>query len=77
MNEQLMTIKEVADYLNITESTIYTWAQTGKLPAFRVGRLWRFRRSDLDAWLEANRNTNQSATLEKETGSTQDRRPAQ
>ena len=55
-DERLMDIKEVADYLHLKESTIYTWAQEGTLPAFRVGRLWRFRRSDLDAWLEANRN---------------------
>jgi len=43
-DERLMDIKEVADFLQVKESTIYTWAQEGTLPAFRVGRLWRFRR---------------------------------
>ena len=55
-DERLMDIKKVAQYLHVNESTIYTWAQESMLPAFRVGRLWRFRRADLDAWLEANRN---------------------
>jgi excisionase family DNA binding protein len=50
--DQLMDIKEVANYLRVKESTVYTWTQAGKLPAFRLGRLWRFRRNDLDAWLE-------------------------
>jgi PTS system nitrogen regulatory IIA component len=50
-----MDIKEVARYLRVKDSTVYTWAQAGKLPAFRLGRLWRFRRTDLDAWLENRR----------------------
>ncbi len=54
--ETLMDIKEVASYLRVKDSTVYTWAQEGKLPAFRLGRLWRFRRADLDAWLENKRN---------------------
>lgn len=54
-NDQLMDIKDVATYLRVKESTVYTWAQAGKLPAFRLGRLWRFRRADLDDWLENKR----------------------
>ena len=54
-SDQLMDIKDVATYLRVKESTVYTWAQAGKLPAFRLGRLWRFRRRDLDDWLEKKR----------------------
>ena len=54
-NDQLMDIKDVATYLRVKESTVYTWAQAGKLPALRLGRLWRFRRADLDDWLENKR----------------------
>jgi PTS system nitrogen regulatory IIA component len=66
--ETLMDIKEVANYLRVKDSTVYTWAQEGKLPAFRLGRLWRFRRADLDAWLENTRYTqddeeNESAAM--------------
>ena len=49
--EKLMTVKQVADYLQLKESTIYAWAQDGKIPAIKIGRTWRFRHNDLDIWL--------------------------
>ncbi len=48
----LMSIPEVARYLNMSERTIYDWAQSGKIPVFKLGSTWRFRRSEIDAWLE-------------------------
>jgi len=45
-----MTIEEVAKYLKMKPQTIYTWAQNGKIPAAKIGKEWRFRRSLLDAW---------------------------
>lgn len=51
----LMGPAEVAKYLGVGERTIYLWAQQGKLPAFKTGSVWRFRRSDLDKWLESTR----------------------
>ncbi len=48
----LMTVKQVADYLQLKESTIYAWAQDHKIPAIKIGRTWRFRQADIDAWLE-------------------------
>ena len=51
----LMGPSEVAKYLGVGERTIYLWAQQGKLPAFKTGSVWRFRRSDLDRWLESTR----------------------
>lgn len=50
--DTLLNVKQVAQYLQLKESTIYSWAQDGKIPAIKIGRTWRFRRSDLDAWLE-------------------------
>ena len=52
----LMGPAEVSKYLGVTERTIYMWAQQGKLPAFKVGSVWRFRRSDVDRWLESTRS---------------------
>ncbi|NLG50079.1 MAG: helix-turn-helix domain-containing protein [Chloroflexi bacterium] len=53
MNQDtLLNVKQVAEYLQLKESTIYSWAQDGKIPAIKIGRTWRFRRSDLDGWLE-------------------------
>ncbi len=50
--EVLWNVKQVAKYLQLKESTIYSWAQDGKIPAIKIGRTWRFRRADLDEWLE-------------------------
>ena len=55
-NQTLMGPVEVAKYLGMTERTIYQWAQQGKIPAFKVGSVWRFRRSDVDKWLESYRS---------------------
>ena len=51
-----LTTEEVLNYLKVTPRTIYRLIRTGELPALRVGRQWRFRRSDLDAWLERQRS---------------------
>lgn len=48
----LLNVKQVAQYLQLKESTIYSWAQDGKIPAIKIGRTWRFRRADLESWLE-------------------------
>jgi excisionase family DNA binding protein len=49
---ELLNVKQVAAYLQLKESTVYTWAQEGKIPAIKIGRRWQFRRSDIEAWLE-------------------------
>ena len=46
-----MTVPEVSEFLKIGESTIYRLAQDGKLPARKVGGVWRFSRKSLDEWL--------------------------
>jgi excisionase family DNA binding protein len=50
-----LTTEEVLAYLNVTPRTIYRLIRSDELPAIRVGRQWRFRRSDLDQWLERQR----------------------
>ena len=50
---RLLTVTEVADMLRINKSTVYRMAKQGRLPATRVGRQWRFRKSVLDSLLEA------------------------
>jgi excisionase family DNA binding protein len=52
MPEDILTIREVADYLmKVTERTLYCLVQDGKLPAFKGGNSWRFRREDLERWI--------------------------
>ena len=45
---EILTIKEVAEYLKVTERTIYRLAGAKKIPAFKVGGTWRFSRADID-----------------------------
>ena len=49
---ELMTVEDVAAYLRVAERTIYDWAQKGDIPCGKLGASWRFRRSDIDNWLE-------------------------
>ncbi|EKO3681234.1 helix-turn-helix domain-containing protein [Vibrio metschnikovii] len=51
MNDQILTLKELATYLKLAEKTAYRLASKGKLPGFKVGGSWRFKREDLDAWI--------------------------
>ena len=53
MPKDILTIREVAEYLQVTERTLYRLAQQKKIPAFKVGNAWRFRREDLDRWIES------------------------
>jgi len=49
--QQLMTIKDAANYLKISSSTIYKLVEKGRIPALKVGGAWRFKRDILDDWL--------------------------
>jgi excisionase family DNA binding protein len=51
--ERLMTIKEAAHYLRLTNSTLYKLVQKGKVPASKVGGAWRFKKGRLDDWLDS------------------------
>lgn len=48
----IMTIGEVADYLKVTERTIYRLAGVKQIPAFKVGGSWRFSKADIDEWIK-------------------------
>ncbi len=50
--DDIMTIEEVAKYLKLKPQTIYTWAQTQKIPAGKLGTEWRFRLSVMDKWFD-------------------------
>jgi len=52
MDSDIMTMKEVAEYLKINEKTAYKLAAEGKLPGFKVGGSWRFKHSEIENWIE-------------------------
>lgn len=52
MTDEILTLKEVAEYLKLAEKTAYRLAAEGKLPGFKVGGSWRFQKSDIQTWIE-------------------------
>jgi excisionase family DNA binding protein len=56
MPEQLLTVAQVARYLNVNEFTIYRMIADGRLTAFKVGNQWRFKETLIERWLNANAN---------------------
>ncbi len=52
----LLTANEVSEYLRIPKSTLYKLVQEGKIPGFKVGRHWRFRRAVVQAWIKEQEN---------------------
>jgi len=52
----ILTIREVADYLRLAEKTVYRYASEGKVPGFKVGGAWRFRKSEIDKWIKEKEN---------------------
>ena len=70
LNDNMMTVKELADYLKIAEKTAYRFASEGKVPGFKVGSAWRFRKSEVDRWIreqEQNSEDKQSDWYQKRT----------
>jgi excisionase family DNA binding protein len=63
MLDEILTLPEVAELLKVAEKTVYTMAQQGELPAFKVRGQWRFKSEDLNAWIER-----QKASLRAEEG---------
>jgi len=58
----VLTISEVAEYLKVAERTIYRLAAAKKVPAFKVGGMWRFSRADIDAWIKQQSGTDHAPT---------------
>lgn len=50
-SSELMTVEEIAEYMRLPQSTVYKLAQERKLPGFKVGRHWRFRREAVMQWV--------------------------
>jgi len=73
---EILTIKQVAGYLKVTERTIYRLAASKQIPAFKVGGSWRFSRADIDSWikqqsmegLETSREQDAEATGQPKNG---------
>lgn len=53
MHDRWLSVDEIAEYLGVTRDTIYTWVADKGLPGHKVGRLWKFKRDEVDVWVRA------------------------
>lgn len=53
MEDRWLSVDEIAEYLGVTRETIYAWLSKKDLPGHRVGRLWKFKRAEIDEWVRA------------------------
>jgi len=69
--DDILTIDEVAKYLRVSERTVYDWAQKGEIPSGKIGTVWRFKKTELERWvnerLSVNKLTPQSGNIHLES----------
>lgn len=58
MEDDILTIEEVAKYLRVSERTVYDWAQKGEIPAGKIGTVWRFKKSEIEKWVNERLSSN-------------------
>jgi PTS system nitrogen regulatory IIA component len=51
IDDDILTLDEVAKYLRVSERTVYDWAQKGEIPSGKIGTVWRFKKSDIEKWV--------------------------
>jgi PTS system nitrogen regulatory IIA component len=51
LGNDILTTEEVAHYLRVSERTVYEWAQKGEIPAGKIGTVWRFKRTEIERWI--------------------------
>jgi len=53
LEDKWHSIKEIADYLGVRRETIYVWLERKGLPGHRIGKFWRFKQAEVDAWVKS------------------------
>lgn len=64
MDKDIMTLKEVAEFLKLSELSLYRLLRERKIPAFKIGQQWRFKKSALDKWIEDKMQENKNGHRE-------------
>ena len=65
MGDDILTIEEVAKYLRVSERTVYDWAQKGEIPAGKIGTVWRFKKSEIEKWVNDRLSASQRSSESK------------
>jgi PTS system nitrogen regulatory IIA component len=58
IDDDILTLEEVAKYLRVSERTVYDWAQKGEIPAGKIGTAWRFKKADIEKWVNDRLSVN-------------------
>jgi excisionase family DNA binding protein len=53
LDDRWLSVDEVSEYLGVSKDTVYTWISAKNMPAHKAGRLWRFKREEVDGWLKS------------------------
>ena len=53
--DRWLSVEQIADYLGINRDTVYKWIERKNMPSHKVGRLWKFKKGQIDDWIEAGR----------------------
>lgn len=61
MDDDILTIEEVARYLRVSERTVYDWAQKSEIPSGKIGTVWRFKKSEIERWVNERLSSNRGA----------------
>ncbi|TQE98666.1 MAG: helix-turn-helix domain-containing protein [Spiribacter salinus] len=51
MDDRWLSVEEIAEYLGVAKDTVYTWVTSKRMPGHKVGRLWKFKREEIDTWI--------------------------
>ena len=62
MEDDILTIEEVAKYLRVSERTVYDWAQKGEIPSGKIGTVWRFKKSEIEKWVNDRLSSGSKST---------------
>ena len=63
-NDRWLSVDEIAEYLGIKRDTVYKWIDRKRLPAHKVGSLWKFRKEEIDTWVRSG-NASDSSNARK------------
>ncbi len=53
MEDRWLSVDEIAEYLGVAKDTVYTWVTAKGMPGHKVGRLWKFKREEVDVWVKS------------------------
>lgn len=53
MDDRWLSVEEIADYLGVSKDAVYSWVSAKGMPGHRVGRFWKFKRTEVDEWVRA------------------------